>query len=141
MKIIYRISDTGYNKIKPLNINNNNCLKNAIDTFENSEFLIIADNVSDDTKIMIENMIGNHNIEYVSVGHGAGTFNLALDCALKQDENLLVYFMENDYLHKSNSIDIINNTIISNTAEGLKFDGGSGKVNIANNIIQNNDVK
>jgi hypothetical protein len=38
----------------------------------------------------------------------------------------------------TNSIDIINNTIISNTAEGLKFDGGTGKVNIANNIIQNN---
>ena len=38
----------------------------------------------------------------------------------------------------NNSIDIINNTIISNTAEGLKFDGGTGKVNIANNIIQNN---
>lgn len=107
MKIIYRISDTGYNKIKPLNINNNNCLKNAIDTFENSEFLIIADNVSDDTKLMIENMIGNHNIEYVSVGHGAGTFNLALDWALKQNDDDVVYFLENDYLHRKNAETVI----------------------------------
>ena len=50
MKIIYRISDAGYNKVKPLYINNENCLNNAIKTFGNSEFLIIADNVSDETK-------------------------------------------------------------------------------------------
>ena len=50
MKIIYRISDAGYNKVKPLYINNENCLKNAVKTFGNSEFLIIADNVSDETK-------------------------------------------------------------------------------------------
>ena len=42
-------------------------------------------------------------LNYVSVGHGAGTFNLALDEALTLDDDEIVYFIENDYLHKPNS--------------------------------------
>jgi glycosyltransferase involved in cell wall biosynthesis len=107
MKIIYRISDTGYNKVKPLYINNENCLKNAVKTFGNSEFLIIADNVSDKTKEMIEEYVPTENINHVSVGHGAGTFNLALDLALKQSDGDVIYFLENDYLHTNNAETII----------------------------------
>jgi len=43
------------------------------------------------------------DVEYVSVGHGAGTFNLALDEALTLDDDEIVYFIENDYLHKPGS--------------------------------------
>ena len=107
MKIIYRISDAGYNKVKPLYINNENCLKNAVKTFGNSEFLIIADNVSDETKKMIELLVPNDNINHVSVGHGAGTFNLALDLALKQSDGDVIYFLENDYLHRKESENIL----------------------------------
>jgi len=100
MKIIYRISDTGYNKIKPDYINNENCLLNALDMFstEKHDWLIIADTVSQDTTQMLEKYV--LNIKHVSVGHGAGTFNLALDEALTYDDNEVVYFIENDYLHK-----------------------------------------
>jgi hypothetical protein len=100
MKIIYRISDTGYNKIKPDYINNENCLLNALDMFstEKHDWLIIADNVSQATTQMLEKYV--LNIKHVSVGHGAGTFNLALDEALTYDDNEVVYFIENDYLHK-----------------------------------------
>ena len=45
MKIIYRISDTGYNKIKPDYINNENCLNNALFTFNKATWWVIADNV------------------------------------------------------------------------------------------------
>lgn len=107
MKIIYRISDAGYNKIKPLYINNEHCLKNAVKTFGNSEFLIIADNVSDETKKMIEIYVPTDNINHVSVGHGAGTFNLALDLALQQNDDEIIYFLENDYLHKLDSENIL----------------------------------
>ena len=44
MKIIYRISDTGYAKTKPDYINNENCLNNAVHRFKDCHFLIIADN-------------------------------------------------------------------------------------------------
>lgn len=108
MTIIYRISDAGYNKVKPDYINNENCLKNATEVFKNASFLVIADNVSEPTKKMIRKYIEeDSDVEYVSVGHGAGTFNLALDEALTLDDDEIVYFIENDYLHKPNSQKIL----------------------------------
>jgi len=110
MKIIYRISDAGYNKVKPSYINNETCLKNFCNVFFDyiHDIHIIADNCSEDTLGMIAKYIDPINIEKVSVGHGAGTFNLALDKALKLDDKEIVYFVENDYLHKQNSPKIIN---------------------------------
>lgn len=107
MKIIYRISDAGYNKVKPEYINNENCLINALDMFstDKHDWIVIADNVSENTKKMIKKYILSP--KYVSVGHGAGTFNLALDEALKGDDNEIVYFIENDYLHKPGSDKIL----------------------------------
>jgi hypothetical protein len=75
-------------------------LINALNTFstEKHEWLVIADNVSEATKQMLERYV--LNIKYVSVGHGAGTFNLALDEALQSADDEIIYFLENDYLHK-----------------------------------------
>ncbi len=109
MKIIYRISDAGYNKIKPDYINNENCLKNFCNVFFDHiyDIHIIADNCSEPTIDMIKKYIDPISIEKVSVGHGAGTFNLALDKALKWDDDEIVYFVENDYLHKPGSPEIL----------------------------------
>jgi hypothetical protein len=87
MKIIYRISDTGYNKIKPNYIGNEQCLANAVKTFGSENFIIIADNISDDTFHMIRKYVAKQITKWVSVGHGAGTFNMALDEALKYHDN------------------------------------------------------
>lgn len=109
MKIIYRISDTGYNKVKPTYIHNSACLKNFCNVFYDYiyDIHIIADNCSESTIDMIERYIDPVNIEKVSIGHGAGTFNLALDKALKWNDDEIVYFIENDYLHKHNSPSIL----------------------------------
>jgi hypothetical protein len=107
MKIIYRISDAGYNKIKPEYINNENCLKNFVNIFGNTDLHIIADNCSEDTLRMISKYVHHNAITIVSVGHGAGTFNLALDMALGYDDETIVYFVENDYLHKEGSPKIL----------------------------------
>jgi hypothetical protein len=109
MKIIYRISDSGYNKVKPDYINNEKCLQNFCNAFYDYiyDIHIIADNCSDATLDIINKYIDPINIEKVSVGHGAGTFNLALDKALKWDDDEIVYFVENDYLHKPNSPEVI----------------------------------
>jgi len=107
MKVIYRISDAGYKKEKPDYINNENCLKNATEVFKDANWSVIADNVSEDTNNMIQKYITRSSIEYVSVGHGAGTFNLALDEALQYDDDEIVYFIENDYIHKPDSQKII----------------------------------
>jgi hypothetical protein len=105
MKIIYRISDVGYNKVKPHYINNENCLENASQVFDKADWLVIADNCSQSTLDIISKY--QSNIIKVSVGHGAGTFNLALDEALKYNDTEIVYFLENDYLHKPGSQDIL----------------------------------
>lgn len=107
MVIIYRISDAGYNKVKPDYINNENCLKNATEVFKDASWLVIADNVSKETDNMIQKYVSRSDIFYASVGHGAGTFNIALDAALKYDDEEIVYFIENDYLHKPNSEEIL----------------------------------
>jgi hypothetical protein len=109
VKIIYRISDSGYNKIKPTYINNEACLKNAIQTFPwfDHDWVILADNISEETRTMIKKYISEKFIKDVSVGHGAGTFNLALDEALQKPDWQVVYFLENDYLHKLNSDKVI----------------------------------
>ena len=109
MKIIYRISDAGYNKVKPDYINNEKCLQNFCNAFYDHiyDIHVIADNCSEPTINIINKYIDPANIEKVSVGHGAGTFNLALDKALKWGDDEIVYFVENDYLHKPGSIDVL----------------------------------
>jgi len=109
MKIIYRISDAGYSKVKPDYINNESCLKNFCNVFFDHihDIRILADNCSESTLSMVAKYIDPINIEEVSVGHGAGTFNLALDRALRLDDKEVVYFVENDYLHKQQSPKVI----------------------------------
>jgi hypothetical protein len=109
MRIIYRISDGGYNKVKPDYITNEKCLANATEVLEGAIFHVIADNTSPETNDMIQKYITKDGVEYVSVskGNGAATFNLALDKALTFDDGEIVYFLENDYLHKPNSLKIL----------------------------------
>ena len=109
MKIIYRIADTGYNKVKPNYINNEKCLSNFywvfFDEHETADILVMADNVSESTRKMIQQH--GVDIEHVNVGHGAGTFNLALDIALTYDDDEVVYFVENDYIHKAEAYKVL----------------------------------
>jgi len=107
MRIIYRISDAGYNKVKPDYINNEKCLANATKEFDNSIWSVIADNVSSDTNDIIQKYVTRDCILYTEKGNGAATFNLALDEALTYDDDEIVYFIENDYLHKPGSQKII----------------------------------
>jgi len=103
MKIIYRISDSGYSKVKPSYINNENCLKNATEVFKDADWMVLADNISSDTDKMIQKYVEKRNIIYTAEGSGAQTFNLALINALLLDDEEIVYFIENDYLHKPGS--------------------------------------
>ena len=103
MRIIYRISDTGYNKVKPDYITNENCLANATKEFDDVIWNVIADNVSSDTNDMIQKYVTRDCILYTEKGNGAATFNLALDKALTYDDDETIYFIENDYLHKPGS--------------------------------------
>lgn len=107
MRIIYRISDAGYSKVKPDYINNENCLANATKEFDGSIWSVIADNVSLDTNNIIQKYVTRDCILYIEKGNGAATFNLALDEALTYDDEEIIYFIENDYLHKPESEKVI----------------------------------
>ena len=101
MKVIYRISDGGYAKEKPDYIDNEKCLFNASLRFGASNIHVIADGCGPRTMKMIRKEFPKSSITKVQVGHGAGTFNIALDMALNQFKNEdYIYFLENDYLHK-----------------------------------------
>jgi len=106
--IIYRISETGYKKIKPEYINNENCFKNAAKHFSTCNWLVIADNTKDSTNDMIANVIPSRKQKNVSIGNGAGTFNIGLDYSINElnDEDV-VYFLENDYVHRNASYDAL----------------------------------
>jgi hypothetical protein len=117
--IIYRISDSGYPKIKPPYINNENCLKNAICVFpiDKCKWIVIADNVGKPTLAMIKKYIPDDCIYEVSVGHGAGTFRIAYELALGYSSNSFVYFLENDYLHKKEAFHIITEAVTLNLSD------------------------
>lgn len=104
--LYYRICDHGYDKVKASYITKEKCLANAIDRFPLSkvEWKVFADNVSEDTYAMILKYVPASRVERVSVGHGAGTFRMAYEEAVVQDDDTLVYFLEDDYLHCSGSL-------------------------------------
>lgn len=100
INILYRTSRIGYNKVKPSYVNNVNCFLNAIKTFgKNANWKVISDNASEEELDLINKYVQDSNIYKVSVGHGAGTFNIALNLALQMEDSEIVYFLENDYLH------------------------------------------
>jgi hypothetical protein len=107
MRIIYRISDSGYNKVKPNYIDNEKCLKNASEVLEGAIFHIIADNISSNTESMIQKYLTRDSIIHAKKGNGAATFNMALDKALTYDDDEMIYFIENDYLHKPGSLKVL----------------------------------
>ena len=100
MRIIYRISDAGYNKVKPDYIDNEKCLANATKVFKDADWSILADNISQETNDMIQKYHPRSEISYLSVGHGAGTFNIALNEALSYEDDEIVYFFFSDQKQK-----------------------------------------
>ena len=127
MKIVYRISDAGYNKVKPDYINNEKCLANAVNVFKDADWSIIADNISEETNDMIQKYKSRNHINYVSVGHGAGTFNLALDEASTYNNNEIVYLTENKFVQ--GEVVTFDESNISSTIQSITV---SSSLNITN---------
>ena len=114
MKIFYRISDVSQDpnqtKQKIKGLTNETCLRNFTKVFSqqvNNDICVIADNIRDDTYNMICKYVPESNIQKVSEGNGAATFRIAFNQALQHDDNEIIYFVENDYLHKPDSYEIL----------------------------------
>lgn len=138
MKIYYRISDAGYNKVKPSYINNEACLQNFCNVFFEyiHDIVVIADNCSTETMAMIKRFIDPTAIHQVSIGSGAGTFNYALDQALKLEDEEIVYFVENDYLHMQGSPTILKEGFHTGASYVSLYDHPDKYMNGANPYVE-----
>jgi hypothetical protein len=123
----YRISDNFQktvdtegnvkNKQKPSYVTKKKCLENFIKVFGNENFYIVADGCSKDTILYIHEItnIDDSHIFQTQFGNGAASFRkcmtIALDLAKNKKifENDYIYFVEDDYIHKPLSRQIIMN--------------------------------
>lgn len=105
MNIIYRISNNSYEKSRPDYANKEVCFKNAYNTFRDCKWTVVGDKLNDETKSFLEKF--DVDLIHVDIGNNAGSFNYVLDRALDLDNNEIVYLLEDDYLHKTNSKQII----------------------------------
>lgn len=107
--LYYRISDAGYPKEKPDYITKEHCLANALQAFptDRVEWHVLADNISDNTYRMLLSHLPGEAVQRVSVGSGAGTFRISYEQALQQSDDTLVYFLEDDYLHVPQALDLL----------------------------------
>ncbi len=119
--LYYRICDQGYPKEKPSYITKEHCLANAIREFPvcDVEWHVLADNISEETYQMILKYLSANVINRVSVGNGAGTFRMVYESAIEQDDDTLVYFLEDDYLHVPHSLDYLKEAAVCNYADYL----------------------
>jgi hypothetical protein len=102
MKCLYRISDNSNDKVKFKNSTKKHCLENFLLCFPYETITIFADNVLDETF----NWLKTYSVDVIRTGSSgdAGSFRLLLEAALTifEDEEI-VYFVEDDYLHLNNS--------------------------------------
>lgn len=107
IKLVYRISNAGYaNKIKPNYVNNENCLRNAIMAFpfNTTDWHVLADGVNEETKQMIEKYIPTDRVEHINITNGSGyPFMYSLNKFINLPDDTIIYFVENDYIHRPGS--------------------------------------
>ena len=99
------------------------------------QWQVYADNVSDETYKMICKYIPKNQIKRVSVGHGAGTFRMVYEDAIKNDPNDFIYFLEDDYLHLPNSYDALLSVASKNIVDYITLYDHPDKYN--GNIVSN----
>jgi hypothetical protein len=107
MKVFYRISDGGYNKIKPEYVTKRGVFLHFLKIFYNCDIYVIADNVSDDTYQFLCNHIDSSRILRTKLSN-AGAFMFAVQLAINNfSDNEKIYFAEDDYIYTKNAPKII----------------------------------
>ena len=108
MKVIYRISDGGNPKNKPSYVTKRGCFTHFMKISQGYEVFVIADNVSDDTFMFLNNYIPKENIKRTNL-HNSRSFIYAVQFAIENfKDNEKVYLVEDDYIHTLDALDIIN---------------------------------
>jgi hypothetical protein len=111
MQVYYRISDTPAYRVKEKarGVNNENCLNNFIRNFRPDRMHIVADAVNADTQAMLSKKALRHNFETTFLQNRSGslTFGYVLDLAIRHNEDDILYFVEDDFLHLPGSKELL----------------------------------
>ena len=101
MIVLYRISDGGYNKIKPSYVcNKQSVFLHFLKIFKNYDIYVFADNVSENTYNFLKEHIDNKKIIRTSLSN-AGSFMFSLNYVIAHfNDNEKIYFAEDDYIYK-----------------------------------------
>jgi hypothetical protein len=105
MKIFYRLSDNSYVKPRLKNATKEHCLENFLTHFRKEEVKIYADNVTDQTFDWLQTV--GCELSRTNGGSSAGSFRIVLEDAMQIEGEEIIYFVEDDYLHLSNSRKVI----------------------------------
>lgn len=108
MKVYYRFSDGGFNKLKPEYVTKKNCLLNFLKHFHlvDVEITIIADKVSEETVQWLDQDIASRiGVNYIrtNFGFGSKAYIKVLEMAIELPDNEEIYFVEDDYIHREKS--------------------------------------
>ena len=107
MKIIYRISDGGYNKIKPHYVSKRGVFLHFLKVFKTYDIYVVADNVSSDTYDFLLSYISPEKLFRTSLNN-AGAFMFSVNFAINMfSDKDKVYFAEDDYIYTRNAPQII----------------------------------
>lgn len=105
LNVFYRLSDAGEKKEKLPQISNANCLENFLRHFPADEVTVIADNVGERTLDWLKG-VGVREIVRTALGN-SGSFWACYERALALPDDAAVYFVENDYLHRSGARQVL----------------------------------
>ena len=108
IKVYYRLSnlEAGISKTKIPSATKQHCLENCIKEFGKENITILGDTLNKTTKSYVTSL--NLRLIEVNNGNGSGTFRDALNLAIKENEDTdLVYLLEDDFLHKPNSKNLL----------------------------------
>jgi hypothetical protein len=105
IKIIYRVSDKGEVKDKLPIISNAYCLENFIVNFPVDQIVMIGDNISNETDLWLQKY--NFSAYYRTELGNCESFWFGFNLALEFDSDTLIYFVENDYIHRQGSLEAL----------------------------------
>lgn len=117
----YRISDqpAWKSKNKPAYITNKKCLLNFLVNFGPENLHVIADSVHKDTKALVDSLALQYGFtcEFVHYGNGSKTFFHSFEMALLRENNDIIYFVEDDFLHLPGSRSLLEEAFLETDAD------------------------
>jgi hypothetical protein len=106
-KILYRISNNSYDKLKPDYLTKESTFNNFINIFKDHDIYVIADNVNEELYVFLKKFLNRITLIRTSLSN-AGAFMFAVKYAIDNFKNEdIVYFAEDDYMYTSNAPAII----------------------------------